>query len=144
MTCSTKEVVVSEKAPKAIGPYSPAVRAGQFVFVSGQLGLDPVSGDLVEGGVEMETRQALTNLGSILEAAGTAYSHVVKTTVFLRDINDFAQMNRVYGQFFQEQPPARSAFQVAALPKGAAVEIEAIALRPASVDDGCSEGEMHD
>ncbi len=128
--CEKRSVVKTEKAPKAIGPYSMAVKAGPFVFTSGQLGLDPVTGNLAEGGVEAETRQALTNLGNILQAAGTTMSSVVKTTVFLRDINDFARMNAVYGEFFPENPPARSAFQVAALPKGAAVEIEAVAALP--------------
>lgn len=128
--CEKRSVVKTEKAPKAIGPYSMAVKAGPFVFTSGQLGLDPVTGNLAEGGVEAETRQALTNLSNILQAAGTTMSSVVKTTVFLRDINDFARMNAVYGEFFPENPPARSAFQVAALPKGAAVEIEAVAALP--------------
>jgi 2-iminobutanoate/2-iminopropanoate deaminase len=139
--CNQKVVVTSEKAPKAIGPYSVGVKAGHFVFVSGQLGFDPASGNLVEGGVEPETRQLLTNMSNILEAAGTSLASVVKTTVFLRDINDFARMNAVYGEFFTENPPARSAFQVAALPRGAAVEIEAIALLPENVDDCCSENE---
>lgn len=128
--CEKRSIVMAEKAPKAIGPYSTAVKAGPFVFTSGQLGLDPISGNLADGGVEAETRQALTNLGNILQAAGTTMSNVVKTTVFLRDINDFARMNAVYGEFFPENPPARSAFQVAALPKGAAVEIEAVAALP--------------
>lgn len=125
-----RTVVESDKAPKAIGPYSMAIKKGSFVFTSGQLGLDPVSGNLAEGGVEAETRQALTNLGNILQAAGTGLANIVKTTVFLRDINDFARMNAVYAEFFTENPPARSAFQVAALPKGAAVEIEAVAALP--------------
>lgn len=128
--CEKRSIVMAEKAPKAIGPYSTAVKAGPFVFTSGQLGLDPISGNLADGGVEAETRQALTNLRNILQAAGTAMSNVVKTTVFLRDINDFARMNAIYGEFFPENPPARSAFQVAALPKGAAVEIEAVAALP--------------
>lgn len=142
MSCLKKEIVTSEKAPKAIGPYSVGVKAGQFVFASGQLGFDPATGNIVEGGVEAETRQALTNLGNILDAAGTSLAHVVKTTVFLRDIADFTRMNGVYGEFFTENPPARSAFQVAALPRGAAVEIEAIALLP-EADSGCIEGDMH-
>lgn len=129
--CEDRAVITSENAPKAIGPYSMAIKAGSFVFTSGQLGLDPVTGSLVEGGVEAETRQALTNLSNILQAAGTSLGRVVKTTVFLRDINDFARMNAVYAEFFVENPPARSAFQVAALPKGGAVEIEAVAALPA-------------
>lgn len=124
-----KKVITTELAPKAIGPYSAGIEAGEFVFTSGQLGLDPVSGDLVAGGVEAETQQALTNLKNVLEAGGSGLERVVKTTVFLRDIADFAKMNAVYATFFASQPPARSAFQVGALPKGAAVEIEAVALK---------------
>lgn len=123
-----KEIIASEKAPRAIGPYSAGVRAGHLVFTAGQLGLDPESGDLVPGGIEAETRQALNNLRSVLQAAGASLAEVTKTTVFLRDINDFSKMNKVYGEFFQENPPARSAVQVAALPKGGAVEIEAVAV----------------
>ncbi len=137
MGCVHKEAVSSDRAPKAIGPYSPAIKAGQMIFVSGQLGLDPTSGNLVEGGVEAETRQALTNLSNLLEASGSSLAKVVKTTVFLRDIADFARMNAIYAQFFTEIPPARSAIQVAALPKAGAVEIEAIALLPE--DEDCSE-----
>jgi 2-iminobutanoate/2-iminopropanoate deaminase len=126
--CSVeREAISTENAPKAIGPYSVAVKAGPFVFTSGQLGLNPATGNMVEGGVEAETRQALINLSKILEAAGTGMSSVVKTTVFLRDMGDFARMNAIYAEFFINNPPARSAVQVAALPKGAAVEIEAVA-----------------
>jgi 2-iminobutanoate/2-iminopropanoate deaminase len=135
--CQNKEVVTSEKA-KAIGPYSLGIKAGQFVFCSGQLGLDPSTGNMVEGGVEAETRQALTNLATVLDAAGSSLGRVVKTTVFLRDINDFARMNAVYAEFFTSEPPARSAFQVAALPRGGAVEIEAIALLRQSDEPDCS------
>ena len=109
-----KQIVKPANGPKAIGPYSVAVKAGPFMFVSGQLGLDPATGALVEGGVEAETRQALKNLKVILEAGGCSFQNVVKTTVFLRDINDFARMNGVYAEFFSENPPARSAVQVAA------------------------------
>jgi len=126
MTCKEKQIVQTPNGPKAIGPYSLAVTAGPFLFASGQLGLSPETGVLVNGGVEAETRQALLNLKSILESGGTNLENVVKTTVFLRDINDFAKMNAVYAEFFKENPPARSAVQVAALPKNAAVEIEAI------------------
>lgn len=129
--CEGRTVVVAENAPKAIGPYSAAIKAGHFVFTSGQLGINPTSGALVDGGVEAETRQVLTNLSHVLQAAGTSLGNIVKTTVFLRDINDFARMNAIYAEFFTETPPARSAFQVAALPKGAAVEIEAVAVLPA-------------
>ncbi len=123
-----KLTISSDRAPKAIGPYSQAIRAGHVIYTSGQLGMDPASGALVDGGVEAETRQALQNLESILSSAGTDLASVLKTTVFLRDINDFTRMNGIYQEFFKDQPPARSAVQVAALPKGAAVEIEAVAL----------------
>lgn len=130
MSSWSKQPVVANNAPKAIGPYSVAVKAGPFLFVSGQLGLDPATGDLVSGGVAAETRQALTNLKAILEAAGCGLDAVVKTTVFLRDMGEFSTMNQVYNEFFTQNPPARSAIQAAALPRGAAVEIEAIALLP--------------
>lgn len=123
-----KHVITAADAPAAIGPYSHAVSVGHFVFVSGQLGLDPVSGTLVEGGIQAQTRQALSNLRSVLQAAGTSPDQVVKTTVFLTDMNLFAQMNTVYAEFFPANCPARSAVQVAALPKGGLVEVEAIAL----------------
>ena len=123
-----KEIVVADKAPKAIGPYSAGVKAGQFVFTAGQLGIDPQNGNFVPGGIKAETRQALLNLKAVLEAAGAALDSVVKTTVFLRDMNEFSAMNEVYGEFFKENHPARSAVQVARLPKDGAVEIEAIAL----------------
>jgi 2-iminobutanoate/2-iminopropanoate deaminase len=125
----TRTVVTTEKAPKAIGPYSVAIQAGNMVFCSGQIALDPVTGEVVTGGVEAETRQVLTNLKHVLEAAGTDLAHVVKTTVFLRDMADFPQMNAVYAGFFTVDPPARSTVAVAGLPRGVAVEIEAIALR---------------
>ncbi|HEY58909.1 MAG TPA: RidA family protein [Anaerolineae bacterium] len=125
-----KHIIATDKAPQAIGPYSQAVRSGQLVYTAGQIGLEPTTGALVPGGVEAETRQALTNLQHVLEAAGASLATVVKTTVFLRDINDFAKMNAVYAEFFTEGFPARSAVQVAALPKGAAVEIEAVAYIP--------------
>ncbi len=123
-----KQIIATDKAPKAIGPYSAAVRVGNFVYTAGQIGIDPATGELVSGGIEAETRQVLTNLKHILEAAGSSLDNVVKTTVFLRDINDFSRMNAVYAEFFPENPPARSAVQAAALPKGVAVEIEAVAF----------------
>lgn len=123
-----KQIVVVENGPKAIGPYSLGVKAGPLMFVSGQLGLDPATGDFVDGGVEAETRQALTNLKAILAAGGCTLKQVVKTTVFLRDITDFGKMNAVYAEFFPENPPARSTVQVAALPRNGAVEIEVTAL----------------
>lgn len=123
-----KEIVAAEKAPRAIGPYSAAVKAGDFVFTAGQLGIDPASGEFVEGGIEEQTRQALENLSAVLEAAGSSLANVVKTTVFLNDMNDFSAMNGVYGQFFTQDYPARSAVQAARLPKDGLVEIEAVAL----------------
>lgn len=123
-----KEIIVTEKAPKAIGPYSVGARSGDLVFTAGQIGLDPQSGEVVSGGIEAETRQVLLNLRSILEASGSSLDNVLKTTVFLRDMNDFARMNAVYAEFFGAHPPARSTIAVAGLPKGVAVEIEAIAV----------------
>ncbi|HHY60803.1 MAG TPA: RidA family protein [Clostridia bacterium] len=119
--------VTTNQAPAAIGPYSQAVKVGQFVFTSGQLGLDPETGQLA-GDIQAQTRLALLNLQKVLEAAGSGLDQVVKTTVFLADINDFAAMNEVYATFFQGVPPARSAIQAANLPKGALVEIEAVAV----------------
>ncbi len=124
-----KRIVSTEDAPAAVGPYSQAVIAGNLVYTAGQLGLDPKSGRLVEGGVEAQTRQALNNLQAVLAAAGSSLEGVVKTTVFLQDIGDFKAMNGVYAEFFGKSPPARSAVQVAALPLGGLVEIEAVALR---------------
>ncbi len=125
---SKKSIISSEKAPKALGPYSVAVSTGQLLFTAGQLGIDPVTGELVEGGIQAQTRQALLNLKNVLEAADSGLEWVVKTTVFLKDMGEFAQMNAVYAEFFTQDFPARSAIQVAALPKNGAVEIEAIAL----------------
>lgn len=123
-----KMIIKTDNAPAAIGPYSAGVAAGTFVFTAGQIGLDPKSGQMVEGGVEAEAKRALTNLKGILEAAGSSLGNVVKTTVFLKDMADFAKVNAVYAEFFTENPPARSAVQVAALPKNALVEVEAIAI----------------
>ena len=122
-----KVVITSKKAPQPIGPYSVAIQTGLLVFTSGQLGLEPASGNLVPGGVEAETRQVLTNLQHVLEDAGSGLDRAIKTTVFLKDMADFQKMNAIYGEFFQENPPARSTVQVAALPKGGTVEIEVIA-----------------
>lgn len=123
-----KQVITSDKAPKAIGPYSIAIRAGDLVFTSGQLGLDPATGSLVPGGIEAETRQALINLRHVLEDAGSGLEQVVKTIVFLKDMAEFSKMNGIYAEFFAEKPPARSTVQAAALPKGGAVEIEVVAI----------------
>lgn len=123
-----KEIVSTPNAPKAIGPYSQAVRIGDHVFTAGQIGLDPSTMEIVSGGVEAQTRQVLTNLKQVLDAAGSGLGRVVKTTVFLSDMASFAAMNAVYAEFFSENPPARSTVAVAGLPKGGLVEIEAIAL----------------
>ncbi|MBI5243306.1 MAG: RidA family protein [Elusimicrobia bacterium] len=119
--------VASTEAPAAIGPYSQAVQAGDLLFVSGQIPAEPASGKLVEGGVAAQTERALKNLGGILSAAGLGFEHVVKTTVFLTDMGAFAEMNNVYARYFPQTPPARATAQVSALPKGAMVEIEAVA-----------------
>ena len=124
-----KQPVLAENAPKAIGPYSAAIKTDLFVFSSGQLGMNPQSGEIVDDGIQSQTRQALKNLEQVLLAAGTDLSKVVKTTVFLKDMSEFSLMNEVYAEYFTADFPARSAVQVAALPKNAAVEIEAIALR---------------
>lgn len=123
-----KIVVSTKKAPAAIGPYSQAIKFDKFVFASGQLPLNPETGELISSNVKSAAKQSLENLKSILEAAGTSFDNVVKTTVFLKDMNDFAAVNEVYGQYFVEKMPARSAIQVGKLPKDALVEIEAIAV----------------
>jgi 2-iminobutanoate/2-iminopropanoate deaminase len=122
-----KKVIATDKAPKAIGPYSQAIQSGDLLFTAGQIGLEPSSGELVQGGIEAQTRQVLTNVKNILEAAGSSLDNVVKTTVFLQNMADFAAMNAVYAEFFPANPPARSTIAVAALPKGAMIEIEVIA-----------------
>jgi 2-iminobutanoate/2-iminopropanoate deaminase len=127
-TTEGKKIIHTDKAPQAIGPYSQAVCAEQMVYTAGQIGLDPATMEIVTGGVEAETRQVLNNLKQVLEAANSGLNYVVKTTVFLRDMADFPKMNAVYAEFFPENPPARSTVAAAALPKGVAVEIEAIAL----------------
>jgi len=123
-----KRIIKTEDAPKAIGPYSQAVVAGGFVFASGQIPTDPATGQFVEGGITEQTEQVLRNLSKVLEAAGTGLERVVKTTVFLADMNDFAAMNEVYARFFGENPPARSTVQAARLPRDARVEIDLVAL----------------
>jgi len=121
-----RTVISTPQAPAAIGPYSQAIRTGDLLFASGQLGLDPATGNLVDG-IEAQTRQALTNLQAVLAAAGGSVANVVKTTIFLADMADFATVNAIYGEVFRHEPPARSTVQVAALPKGGLVEIEVIA-----------------
>jgi 2-iminobutanoate/2-iminopropanoate deaminase len=125
----SRRAVSTNAAPSAVGPYSQAVATDDLVFCSGQVGLDPATGELVGGGVEAETERALKNLEAVLDAAGCSFADVVKTTCFLADIADFATFNAIYARFFPDPPPARSTFQVAAIPKGARVEIEAVAAR---------------
>ena len=126
-----KAAIVTDRAPSAIGPYSQAVRVGDFVYTSGQIALDPATGKLVEGGIEAETKQVLDNLAAVLAAAGGAWSDVVKTTIFLADMNDFAAVNKLYGERVAGGVmPARSTVQAAGLPRGVAVEIDAIAYLP--------------
>lgn len=123
------KTIQTTKAPSAIGPYSQAVEANGFIFASGQLGIDPNTGNFVEGGVKEQTKQALTNARAIMEEAGLSLSNVVKTTVFLSDMANFADMNEVYSQFFSEPFPARSAVAVKTLPKNGLVEVECIAVK---------------
>ena len=123
-----KEIVATERAPRAIGPYSQAVRTGNFLFASGQIPIDPATGEFVAGGITEQTEQVMKNVSAILEAAGAGLQQVVKTTVFLADMDDFTAMNEVYGRYFGENPPARATVQAARLPRDARVEIEAIAV----------------
>ena len=123
-----KDRVQTDGAPKAIGPYSQAIKANGMVFASGQIPLDPESGQIIEGGISEQTERVLNNLRAVLEAAGTSLDQVVKTTVFLADLKDFTSMNEAYGKFFGESPPARSTVEVSRLPRDVRVEIDAIAL----------------
>jgi 2-iminobutanoate/2-iminopropanoate deaminase len=122
-------IVSTPKAPAAIGPYSQAVQIGDLIYTAGQIPLVPETGKLIEGDIEEQTRQVMQNLANILEAAGSSLAHVVKTTIFVTNLGDFAAINKVYGSFFAGDPPARSTVQVAALPLGASVEIEVVAIR---------------
>ncbi|XP_062385320.1 2-iminobutanoate/2-iminopropanoate deaminase-like isoform X2 [Sardina pilchardus] len=124
---TVRKIIHTDTAPAAIGPYSQAVVVDRTMYISGQLGLDTASGQLVPGGVQAQAKQALTNMGEILKAAGCGYENVVKTTVLLADMNDFNNVNEIYKQFFSSNFPARAAYQVAALPRGGLVEIEAVA-----------------
>lgn len=123
-----KDVISTEKGPKAIGPYSQAIRANGFIFISGQVAFDPATGQLVEGDVAKQTARVLDNLKAIIEAAGSSLEKTIKATVFLKDMNDFAAMNEVYGRYFSHQPPARSTVEVARLPRDVRVEIDLISL----------------
>ena len=127
-----REIIATQNAPAAIGPYSQAVQIGDLIYTAGQIPLVPGTGKLIEGGIEEQTRQVLQNLANILEAAGSSLAHVVKTTIFVTNLGDFAAINQVYGGFFAGDPPARSTVQVAALPMGANIEIEVVAIKAAS------------
>ncbi len=134
-----KQIIATDEAPAAVGPYSQGVQFGDFIFTAGQLGIVPGTGDFAGPDIKSQTRQALENVQAVLEASGSCLKHVVKVTVFLQDIEEFSQMNEVYAQFFSEDAPARSAVQVAALPLGGRVEIEAIAeaCECAGADEDC-------
>ena len=123
-----KKIISTSEAPAAIGPYSQAVRSGNFLFCSGQIPLDPRSGQIVPGDIATQTRRVLDNVGAVLKAEGLTFENIVKTTIFLTDLGDFQTVNETYGSYFKQQPPARSTVQVSALPKGAKVEIEVIAV----------------
>lgn len=123
-----REIISTDQAPAAVGPYSQAVRVGNFVYTAGQIPLDPATGQLVGKEIEAQTRQVMENLTRILEAAGSSLEKVVKTTIFVTDMNEFATINQTYGSFFSDDPPARSTVEVAALPLGAQIEIEAVAI----------------
>ena len=123
-----KRVIQTEKAPKALGPYSQAIQAGSFLFISGQLPIDPATGELVKGDIREQTRQVFENMKQILEAQRLTLKDVVKTTLYLKDLANFAKVNEIYAAYFETEPPARAAVQIARLPKDAEVEIEAIAL----------------
>lgn len=123
-----RQAIAAPGAPKAIGPYSPAIRSGPFLFLSGQVAIDPATGTLVEGGIAAQTEQVMRNLGALLTAAGAGFEHVVRTTVFLADMNDFVAMNESYAKFVVDPPPSRATVQVARLPRDARVEIDAIAV----------------
>ena len=124
----TRDIIATTNAPGAVGPYSQGIRTEQFVYTAGQVPIDPATGTLVTGSIEDQTRRALENVKAVLEAGGTSLDRAVKMTVFMTNLGDFKRMNAVYAEFFPEAPPARSAFEVSALPLGADIEIEAIAL----------------
>ena len=125
-----RQAIAAPGAPKAIGPYSPAMRAGNLLFLSGQIPIDPASGAVVDGGIAAQTEQVMRNIGALLEAAGAGFEHLVRTTVFLADMNEFAAMNECYAKFVTDPPPARATVQVARLPRDVRVEIDAIAVFP--------------
>lgn len=130
-----KKVIITDKAPRAIGPYSVGIQTDCFVFTSGQIGLNPITGEIVSGGIEAETRQVIINLKNVLKAVDSSLDSIVKTTVFLKDMNDFTRMNTVYGEFFPKNPPARTTVAVKDLPKGALIEIDAVAMNTTGQSD---------
>jgi 2-iminobutanoate/2-iminopropanoate deaminase len=123
-----KEIILSKKAPAAIGPYSPALKVGELIFASGQVPIDPKTGEMIEGNIEAKTRRVLENLKAVLEPYSIGLENVVKTTIFLKDMNNFVRVNKIYGEYFKEEFPARSCVEVSRLPKDAEIEIEAIAF----------------
>jgi 2-iminobutanoate/2-iminopropanoate deaminase len=127
---ASREAISSPDAPGAIGPYSPAIRAGSLLFLSGQIPLDPHTGQIVDGDIAAQTEQVMRNIAALLRAAGAGFEHVVRTTVFLADMNEFAAMNAVYGRFVVDPPPARATVQVSRLPRDVRVEIDVIAVQP--------------
>ena len=133
-----KKIISTNEAPAAVGPYSQAVRAGSLVFCAGQIPLDPKSGQIVSGDISAQTRRVLDNITAVLKAENLTFEHIVKTTIFLTDLNDFQAVNEMYGSYFKQQPPARSTVQVSALPKGAHVEIEVIAMAEENVQAGAT------
>jgi 2-iminobutanoate/2-iminopropanoate deaminase len=132
-----KKIISTSEAPAAIGSYSQAMRSGNFLFCSGQIPLDPKSGQIVSGDIATQTRRVLDNIGAVLKAEGLTFENIVKTTIFLTDLGDFQTVNETYGSYFKQQPPARSTVQVSALPKGAKIEIEVVAV----ADNGKSSGQ---
>jgi len=133
-----KKIISTSDAPAAVGPYSQAVRVGSTVYCAGQIPLDPKTGQIVSGDIEVQTRRVMENIGAVLKSEGLSFDNVVKTTIFLMDLGDFQKMNEIYGSYFKQAPPARSTVQVAGLPKGARVEIETIAV----ADSNGSSGEV--
>jgi len=133
-----KKIISTSDAPAAVGPYSQAVRVGSTIYCAGQIPLDPKSGQIVAGGIDAQTRRVLDNIAAVLKAEGLSFEHIVKTTIFLIDLADFQTVNEIYGSYFKQAPPARSTVQVAALPKGARVEIEVIAV----ADGGSSSADV--
>ena len=136
-----KKIISTPEAPAAVGPYSQAVRVGSTIYCAGQIPLDPKSGQIVSGGIDAQTRRVLDNITAVLKAEGLTFENIVKTTIFLTDLGDFQTVNEVYGSYFKQAPPARSTVQVSALPKGARIEIEAIAM---ASDGGASEQTVAD